>query len=117
MASTSILEDVKLAVGVVPEYDVFDRQLIVLINSVFATLHQLGCGPDEGFMVTGDTEKWTDFFSTKRLNFIQNYVSCKVRVMFAPPTSSAALDVLQKEIEQMEWRICSEVECYGKEDT
>ena len=40
----------------------------------------------------------------------------KVRVMFDPPSSSFALDALNKQIAEYEWRICSEVECYGQED-
>ena len=42
MASTNIiLEDVKKQVGLIPEYDAFDDQLLMDINAAFATLHQL----------------------------------------------------------------------------
>lgn len=116
MASTSILSDVKQSIGIVPEYDVFDPQIIICINSVFSTLHQLGCGPDEGFYISDDTAVWSDFFTTNRLNFIRSYVIMKVHVMFDPPTSSMALDALNKQIAEYEWRITSEVECYGEED-
>ena len=111
----SILNDVKSLVGIVPTYDAFDNQLLICINSAFATLHQLGVGPEEGFEVNANTE-WDEYISTKRLNFIKQYVCMKVRVMFDPPSSSFALDAIKEQIKEYEWRINSEVECFGEED-
>ena len=116
MASTKILDDIKQQIGIVPEYTAFDPQVLLDINAAFATLHQLGVGPEEGFEVTEDTT-WSSYISTQRLSFIKSYVSMKVRVMFDPPTSSFALDALNKQIAEYEWRITSEVECYGQEDS
>ena len=116
MASTNIiLEDVKKQVGLIPEYDAFDDQLLMDINAAFATLHQLGVGPANGFLVD-NTTTWEDYISTQRLAFIKSYVSMKVKLMFDPPTSSFALDALNKQIAEYEWRINSEVECFGQED-
>ena len=112
----SILNDVKQSIGIVPEYEAFDPQLITCINSVFSTLHQLGCGPEEGFFIKDANATWSSFISSDRLNFIRSYVIMKVHVMFDPPTSSIALDALNKQIAEYEWRINSEVECYGEED-
>ena len=106
----TILQDVKKLVGIVPEYDAFDDQLLMCINSAFATLHQLGVGPDEGFLVEKDTD-WDEYISSQRLNFIKSYVCMKVRVMFDPPSSSFALEAINKQIAEYEWRINSEVEC------
>jgi hypothetical protein len=111
----SILDTIKKQIGIVPDYDAFDDQLLMDINAAFATLHQLGVGPEEGFLVEADTD-WDEYISTERLSFIKSYVSMKVRVMFDPPTSSFALDALNKQIAEYEWRITSEVECYGQED-
>ena len=111
----AILDDIKKQIGIVPDYDAFDDQLLMDINAAFATLHQLGVGPEEGFLVDKSTE-WSAYISTHRLNFIKSYVSMKVRVMFDPPSSSFALDAIRKQIEEYEWRITSEVECYGQED-
>ncbi len=115
MGDTSILKDVKKQIGIVPDYEAFDDQLLMCINSAFATLHQLGVGPVEGFLVDKSTD-WSEYISTDRLNFIKSYVSMKVRVMFDPPSSSFALDAINKQIAEYEWRITSEVECYGQED-
>lgn len=115
MASSVILDDIKKQIGIVPDYDAFDDQILMCINSAFATLHQLGVGPDTGFEADANTT-WEEYYSTPRLAFIKSYISMKVRVMFDPPTSSFALDAINKQIAEYEWRINSEVECYGQED-
>ena len=114
--NSSILNDVKEAIGIVQDYTVFDSQLIICINSVFSTLHQPGIGPEEGFSIDGPETKWEDYVESKRFDFIRSYMIMKVHVMFDPPTSSVAMDALNKQIAEYEWRINSEVECYGEED-
>ena len=114
MNQPTILSDIKSLIGIVPTYDAFDNQLLICINSAFATLHQLGVGPEEGFLVDASTE-WDEYISTQRLSFIKQYICMKVRVMFDPPTSSFALDAINKQIAEYEWRINSEVECYGED--
>lgn len=106
----SILDSIKKNLGIVPEYTAFDDQIILDINAAFSTLHQLGFGPDEGFEITGIDEFWSDIIEEPRFNFVKSYVCMKVRVMFDPPTSSYALDALNKQIAEYEWRIKSEIE-------
>lgn len=109
----SILDSIKKNLGIVPEYTAFDDQIILDINAAFSTLHQLGFGPDEGFEITGIDEFWSDIIEEPRFNFVKSYVCMKVRVMFDPPTSSYALDALNKQIAEYEWRIKSEIETGG----
>ena len=109
----SILDSIKKNLGIVPEYTAFDDQIILDINAAFSTLHQLGFGPDEGFEITGTDEFWSDIIEEPRFNFVKSYVCMKVRVMFDPPTSSYALDALNKQISEYEWRIKSEIETGG----
>ena len=111
----SILDSIKKNLGIVPEYTAFDDQIILDINAAFSTLHQLGFGPDEGFEITGIDEFWSDIIEEPRFNFVKSYVCMKVRVMFDPPTSSYALDALNKKIAEYEWRIKSEIETGGTE--
>lgn len=111
----SILDSIKKNLGIVPEYTAFDDQIILDINAAFSTLHQLGFGPDEGFEITGIDEFWSDIIEEPRFNFVKSYVYMKVRVMFDPPTSSYALDALNKQIAEYEWRIKSEIETGGTE--
>ena len=111
----SIMDSIKKNLGIVPEYTAFDDQIILDINAAFSTLHQLGFGPDEGFEITGIDEFWSDIIEEPRFNFVKSYVCMKVRVMFDPPTSSYALDALNKQIAEYEWRIKSEIETGGTE--
>lgn len=45
----SILTSIKKLLGITEEYEHFDQDIIMHINSVFSVLTQLGVGPAEGF--------------------------------------------------------------------
>ena len=45
----SILTSIKKLLGIAEEYQVYDADLIMHINSVFSILTQLGVGPADGF--------------------------------------------------------------------
>lgn len=83
----------------------FDADLVITINLAFNTLTQVGVGSEEGFKITGESEKWTDFVNDDRLEMIKNYVLLKVRVLFDPPTSSFVLDAYNKQLDELLWRI------------
>lgn len=110
----NILSSIKKLLGIVPEYEAFDDQILLYINSAFSTLHQLGVGPEEGFEIVDDSSTWSEIISAPRLNMIQTYIGMKVKLMFDPPTSSFVLESINKQIAEYEWRIVSEVTCYGK---
>ena len=83
----SILTSVKKMLGPEEDYEHFDPDLIIHINSVLATLNQLGVGPDEGFSIEDKNAKWSDFITDERLlNLVPTYVYLKVRLLFDPPT-------------------------------
>ena len=56
----SILGTIKQMLGLTNELTAFDEELIVHINSVFTILNQLDVGSDDGFMITGYDETWSD---------------------------------------------------------
>ena len=102
----SILNSVKKILGIASDYDAFDTDIIIHINSVFSTLNQLGLGPDEGFMIEDDSASWGDFLlDDMRLNAIKTYVYLRVRVLFDPPTTGFTLTALQEQIKELEWRL------------
>lgn len=102
----SILNNTKKILGIAPDYDAFDTDIIIHINSVFSTLNQLGLGPDEGFMIEDETDGWGDFLlDDMRLNSIKTYVYLRVRVLFDPPTTGFTLTALQEQIKEHEWRL------------
>lgn len=104
----SILTSIKyLLGGIVKEYEVFDGPITLHINSVFSVLTQLGIGPTEGFLITGPNELWTDYIpqDNKTLELVKSYMYLKVKLMFDPPSSSALLDSINKQISEYEWRL------------
>ena len=104
--SESILESTKKILGIEADYTAFDMDIIMHINSALATLHQLGIGPDEGFMIEDVSAEWGDLLDDDpRLNQVKSYIYLKVRVVFDPPTTSFALAAFEKQIEEHEWRI------------
>lgn len=107
----SILKSVKKILGVAADDESFDLDILTFINSAFSTLHQLGIGPNDGFMIEDDTAVWDDFIGTDPLRSqVKTYVYLKTRVSFDPPTTSYAIGAIEKQIEELEWRMNEERE-------
>ena len=114
--ASSILTSIKKLLGMTAEYTAFDMDIIMHINSVFLTLHQLAIGPDEGFSIEDDIKEWTDFLPEGNLlNAVKSYVYFKVRLAFDPPTSSSAVESINKMIAELEWRMNIEAEATAQE--
>lgn len=112
----SILTSVKKLLGIAADYDEFDTDIIIHINSVFVTLQQLGVGPDEGFSISDSSTTWSDYLSdNKLLNNVISYIGLKVKMLFDPPTNSSILSSYERTIQELEWRINVMVD--PKEDT
>lgn len=103
----SILLTVKKMLGIAEEYVAFDIDLIVNINSVFLTLNQLGVGPKVPYRIEGSEETWADFLKDARSNFpgVETYVYLKTRLLFDPPTNSFLVDAIEKQCNELEWRL------------
>jgi hypothetical protein len=102
----SILTSIKKTLGIAEEYEHFDADLIMHINSVLGVLTQLGVGPASGFAVRDKEALWTDFLPADlRLEFVKSYVYLKVRLLFDPPPGSAVIESSNRLIGELEWRI------------
>ena len=114
----SILTSIKKMLGITKEYEHFDADLIMHINSVFMILHQLGVGPTDGFAITGKTETWTDFMpESTQMQLVQSYMYLKVKLVFDPPLSSAVIEVIRQQINEFEWRLKIQADFDSQEDT
>lgn len=102
----SVLTDVKDFCGVNQEDTDFDSTICGCIDTVMATLCQLGVVPrDKLQSVRNDSLKWTDFFSDPvELSMAKSYVRAKVRLMFDPPASSTILNAFKEQCAEYEWR-------------
>ena len=105
-APENILESVKLMLGIQNDYTAFDQQILLHTNSVFVILNQLGVGPSNIF--TADSSSvWSNFLvdDSTDLNLVKSYVYLKVRLLFDPPTSSFAIEAMNKQAQEYEWRL------------
>ena len=112
----SILVSIKKLLGISEDYDYFDQDIIMHINAAFMVLTQLGVGPSEGFLITDDTDIWSDFIDdSTNLGSIQSYVYMKVKLMFDPPQNSFTVDSMTKLINELEWRLNVAADNSGEE--
>lgn len=103
----SILTSIKKLLGIEESYEHFDADIIMHINSVLTILVQLGVGPSDGFSISGKDETWSDFLGADSANLegVKTYVYMKVRLIFDPPTTAAAIDSMNRLVNEFEWRL------------
>ena len=102
----SILTSIKKLLGIAEEYEHFDADLVMHINSVFSILTQLGVGPPEGFSITDKVSTWDDFLpNRKNLEIVKSYMHLKVKLLFDPPLNSSVIESMNRQISEFEWRL------------
>jgi hypothetical protein len=112
----SILTSIKKMLGIEAEVTQFDTDIIININSVFMVLTQLGVGPTTGFIITDDSETWSDFLGDViTQEAVKTYIYLKVRLIFDPPSSGFVLESTQRLINEFEWRLNSQAESETEE--
>lgn len=101
----SILQSIKKLLGITSECTDFDQDIMMLINSVFLDLQQIGAGPEDGFSIFDSSAKWADFAEdASLLNGVKSYVYLRVKLVFDPPSSGVATS-LENVANKLEWRI------------
>jgi hypothetical protein len=108
----SILGTIKEMLGYDPAADTpFDKDLIVHINSAFTRLTALGLGPKTGFSISDSSSVWGDIIpADMNLQNVKTFVYLKVKIIFDPPASSAALETMKEEIKVCEFDVQMEVD-------
>lgn len=105
MVTNSILDTVKQMLGLTADYDVYDSDIVVHINSAIAVLAEIGAAP-EGLFVVDDTLEWSALSTDpKILNHIKSYVYISVKMLFDPPASSIAMEAMKSYREELTWRL------------
>lgn len=117
MANDTVLEEkilssIKKLLGLNDGVTVFDTDIVIHINTVFANLAQMGVGPQNaegkniGFKISTGNEVWGDFTANDILiENVKTYVYIKVKMVFDPPTSSALIDAYNAQAKELEWRL------------
>lgn len=86
--------------------DYYDAQLIMHINSALMVLCEMGAGPSTPVFITKDTT-WADLGFTVPAEMLQQFVVLRTQLMFDPPSNSFIVEAINKQIEELTWRITS----------
>ena len=89
--------------------------IIIHINSAFATLAQIGSELKEGYTITDKYNVWSEYTEDiKILDMIKTYIYLKTRLIFDPPASSMVAEAIKSTIKELEFRI--QLQTDSKED-
>lgn len=103
--TSSILDDIKHTLGILPEETAFDIDILLFVNGVFGTLTQLGVGPTIGYQIDSKDNTWAEYFTDARLNAVKTYIFLCVKMNFDPPTSAAMMDAMARQKTEAEFRL------------
>ena len=110
----SILNSTKKKLGIAADYDAFDHDIIVSINTAFATLFDEGLKyKDDPIRITGEDDLWEDYITDPLVaGLIEDYVYIYVKLLFDPPNNSFLLENYKTKLAELEWRIYTQVNDY-----
>lgn len=102
---TSILDSTKIFCKLPADYDVYDDELICLINVELNTLNQAGIGVT-GFQIADGTSKWIDFLGEEndKQSLAKQFVWQRVKIKFDPPANSFVQQAILDSTNEMIWR-------------
>lgn len=103
---TNILDDIKLDLGLPPDYDVFDPSVRRHINSAFARLTQLGLGPPQGFKIKTGSETWEDFLGdAEDRDDVKGFIFLRTKMYFDPPATSFHIAAIEEQLKELAWTL------------
>lgn len=101
----SILLSIKKLLGLDQNYNAFDTDVMISINTVFNILYQLGVSK-KPFFITGETETWTDYLGDRAdLEAVKSLVYLRVRLLFDPPATGVLHEAMERQVKELEWRL------------
>ena len=113
----SILLLTKKKIGISPDDNAFDDDIITDINAVIFSLNMIGIG-EEGFSISDASATWTDLLGkdTKIYEAVKTFIYLKVKLMFDPPSSSFVVSALEKQNSEIEWKLNFKYESKNNEE-
>lgn len=102
---SSILNDIKHALGIPADNTEFDQDIILFTNGVLSTLSQLGVGPAVGYQITDENNQWAEFFTDPRLNSAKSFIFLKAKLAFDPPDMGAVITSMENQLEELTYRL------------
>ena len=102
----SIFLTIKKLLGLAPDYDAFDLDILVHINSAFSILASAGATPPGGWGITGPDEKWSDFLVDKnQTSMVKTYITLFVKSVFDPSNLSFVITSNKEVMNEILWRL------------
>lgn len=108
----SILNSVKLSVGISIDEPSFDTEIINAVNTEFSILNDIGIGPSIGFVIEDELSEWSDYLDVEGdeekkvwLSKVKMAVNLRTRLLFDPPRESVLLTSIQNQLAEQEWRL------------
>ena len=105
MEDDSVLNTIKKMLGLAPDYNAFDLDVQVAVNSALSSLSQITTG--QYVTVTGPEVTWDDLNlgSNNVRELSKQYVYLRARLLFDPPSNSFIAASFEKQIEELSWRL------------
>ena len=103
----TILEDVKVALGILPDNLGFNSELLMYINSAKTNLVQLGVA-ELDILIDVATE-WPTFPNESVEALSKHFINVKVRQTFDPIASATISDTISAAANEIEGRIAHEI--------
>lgn len=107
----SILTSIKKLLLIEEDYDYFDPDIIIHINSVLRICNQIGIGK-RNFSIGSAEEKWSDFIDIDPnryydfpIDTVKSYVYLRVKQLFDPAANSFVVTSFENQIKELEWRM------------
>lgn len=102
----SVLNSQKKLLGIDTAYKVFDDDLIIHINTIFGTLHQLGVGPQDQFTIDSELDTWSGFTTNNKImQEVKTYMYLSLRLLFDPPANSFVYSGMKQQLDEYTWRL------------
>ena len=108
----SILKSTKKMLGIGDDDESFDLDVMTHINSAFSHIHDLGVGPEDGFVVDDADDEWDDFLpdtdsngksNLVKLSKVKIIVFLRAKIVFDPPSTSYVQGSMEKVLQEAEW--------------
>lgn len=110
MNEDNILISVKASLGLPEDYEPFDAEIVMNINTILSVVNQLGIGKYAYEISKESPGSWAEFLEDEKfdgisINAVKTYVAKRVMMLFDPPTSGILMNAMNENIKELEWRI------------
>lgn len=113
----SILSSIKSLLGIEDDYTVFDKDLILQINSAISVLYQLGLDTAKDYRVIDYQNNWSELIGDyNNIELVKTIIYLRTKKVFDPPQSQTVMSAIDSQIHELEWRLNIEVDNGGETD-